>query len=229
VHGFEKGPPPPALRDFIRAKTVDEGRTLANVAWDELDAATKQAIQETLAVRQGYLCAYCGSRIRALPDKMRIEHWEPQHAAPEKRFDWDNLLGVCLGDGAGRGSHCDRRRGELPPDRQRLHVKPDRDRAHLDARFAYRPTRGGLRVEGSDPAAHRDVDETLALNHPLLMANRAAAVERVGRTVLQRFQSRTLTHRFLDRLSAPDADNTLPPFLPALRGKLAEWRRKAAP
>jgi uncharacterized protein (TIGR02646 family) len=214
------------LTEWIRSKTVDEGRHLENVQWDELTAEVKRAVQNTLARTQGFLCAYCGGRMEPERGTMRIEHWSAQNERPDLRFEWTNLLGVCPGTD-GRESHCDRRRGEIKdPEDQVLAVKPDRD--DILGIFDYEPhARGGLGISAKRRDAHHDVDVTLNLNSERLRANRQAALERVRSFVRREFPDKTLSRKFLRRLVEPSSDGRLESYLPAVLPTVHRWAAKA--
>ena len=73
-----------------------------------------KALKDIIFVQQSYLCAYCECKIDSdCSDDQRIEHFHPKSdtsTAHNWAFDWNNLLGVCLG-GTRRQSdispHCD--------------------------------------------------------------------------------------------------------------------------
>ena len=80
-----------------------------------LSGTEKDEIRAALAAEQGFLCAYCLSRIDPHQTHngnpvMRIEHHSPQSVAPERDLVWSNLLGSCDGGGdvAPGAQSCDR-------------------------------------------------------------------------------------------------------------------------
>jgi uncharacterized protein (TIGR02646 family) len=229
MQGFRKGPEPAELR-AERVQWAAAGQPLEGRTTFYLSAPTMLAVQSALARDQAYLCAYCGSRIRPpsgdRKTDMRIEHWDPQHAAPEKRYAWENLLGAC--EPKGTDEHCDVRRGKLPPARQTLSVKPDRDHARLSMLFRFESGAfEGTRIASDDPAAHADVDVTLNLNALTLRVNRAAAVESVRERIRRLHPGRVVKHATLDRLIAVNERGEAEPYLAAVLQLVERYRRKA--
>ncbi len=122
------------LTDFIRIPdaTYEDNRL------------PKKELKESLLKEQGYLCAYCMSRITV--DTMKVEHWSPQHSgtgqektsleAKEKErnlsIDYKNMLAVCRGnEGSPKTEqHCDTQKGNAhllynpsdPKDHDRLRI-----------------------------------------------------------------------------------------------------------
>jgi hypothetical protein len=82
--------------------------------WNDcITTAQKDEVKLALIKDQGGLCAYCGRGIS--PETATIEHWEPRSAAPQRTFDWRNLLAVCEGDrglAEGDTACCDKARAE---------------------------------------------------------------------------------------------------------------------
>lgn len=130
---IHKSPENP-LTDFIRIPdaTYEDNRL------------PKKELKESLLKEQGYLCAYCMSRISM--DTMKVEHWSPQHSdteqekiSPEAKerlrmlsIDYKNMLAVCMGnEGHPRTEHhCDTQKGNVhllynpsdPMDHDRLKI-----------------------------------------------------------------------------------------------------------
>lgn len=69
----------------------------------------KDAIRRSLASEQGYLCAYCMSRIEPEENKMKVEHWHCQDNYPDEQLDYTNMLGCCYGNEGEPlyAQHCD--------------------------------------------------------------------------------------------------------------------------
>ncbi len=80
--------------------------TTPNASYDGL-GSIKKDIRSTLTEEQGFLCAYCMSRIDASPTKMEIEHFISQkhhHNSPysqqfhkDNELRYENMLGTCQG------------------------------------------------------------------------------------------------------------------------------------
>lgn len=118
---IEEGPAPVSLRN-MQAKP---GARYGNADFPKND------VREALLREQGYLCAYCMSRITK--DQMKIEHWIPQNGGDyypeyakedldELGISYTNMLGVCEGVIAAGGekhttcdTHWQERRIEVNP------------------------------------------------------------------------------------------------------------------
>lgn len=119
---YAKGPPLAALTTIAAARPRRE--------WNDLGREDRDPIRAALVRDQGWLCAYCQSRIKpedsaAGVSQMKIEHWIPRNPGrdasiedTDRRFLWSNLLGVCPGVSAERNTpvtrnvpHCDTSRG----------------------------------------------------------------------------------------------------------------------
>lgn len=76
---------------------------------------SNQELKKALLNEQGYLCAYCMSRINLKMNtdlkkfRIEIEHLKPQQSHPELQPDYKNMIGVCNGI-SGRHLHCDKTR-----------------------------------------------------------------------------------------------------------------------
>lgn len=101
-----------------------EYRLKEYASYSYMPADVKRKVMKSLLAEQGYLCAYCMSRIDLKDEKYRatIEHCVPQFASSEKeRLDYKNMVAVCLGN---RDAHsnsdksCDAKRGNLPLEQQ---------------------------------------------------------------------------------------------------------------
>lgn len=139
----------------------------------------KAALRQALVAEQRGLCCYCQSRIRATPEEMKIEHWQCQANHPERQLDFHNLLGACLG-GHGRPEkeqHCDTHKGN---DGLCFSVCDQGHRIERQIKFL-----GDGRIESSDAATNRALNDVLNLNWSRLIANRKAVLDafkqRLGR------------------------------------------------
>ncbi|ALS37459.1 uncharacterized protein (TIGR02646 family) [Enterococcus rotai] len=88
---IEKGREPNSLVGYKKQK---------DASYRNLDSSVKIDIKNSLLKEQGYLCAYCMSRISldgTSGDKMTIEHFHPISDFPNLQLDYNNLLAVCSG------------------------------------------------------------------------------------------------------------------------------------
>jgi uncharacterized protein (TIGR02646 family) len=119
---YTKGSPPAVLTTIAAARPRRE--------WDDLGRSDRDPVRAALVRDQGWLCAYCQSRIKSEDSaagisQMKIEHWIPRNPDRDAgiedgdhHFLWSNLLGVCPGvsvepDTAVNRNvpHCDTSRG----------------------------------------------------------------------------------------------------------------------
>lgn len=119
-------------------------------------------LKESLLQEQGYICCYCMSRISA--ERMKVEHFRPRRYT-ESIMEYGNLLGACLGT-SNQYLHCDTNKAD-----QEISINPT-DR-HCESIISYSPN-GRVKF----PEAYRvDIEATLNLNNPILIANRKAALD----------------------------------------------------
>lgn len=170
------------LKDFVR---------IPDVTYDD-NRLPKKKLKESLLKEQGYLCAYCMSRISE--DTMKVEHWWPQSSdtegkelsAEEKEkerllsIDYKNMLAVCMGNEGHpkKEQHCDTQKGN-----KHLFYNPSNPQDHHRLKIVY--LRSGEIL--SDDAAfcaqlgkkEGEKAGVLNLNCPKLMNNRAAVINAV--------------------------------------------------
>lgn len=82
-------------------RVLDRYRSDPNTTYDNITKEEKEAIRLNLLTEQGYLCAYCMSRIEL--DTSTIEHWSAQHPGNSEAdrlmgLDYTNMLAVCCGN-----------------------------------------------------------------------------------------------------------------------------------
>jgi uncharacterized protein (TIGR02646 family) len=139
----------------------------------------KDTLRQSLVAEQRGLCCYCQSRIRPDAAGMKIEHWQCQAEYPDRRLDYRNLLGACLG-GEGRPNHeqhCDTRKGNRD-----LCFCPA-DPAHpIEQRIKFL---GNGEIASDDDAINTALNDILNLNLAQLVSNRKAVLDafkrRLGR------------------------------------------------
>ena len=152
----------------------------------------KDKLKESLLKEQGYLCAYCMSRISE--DTMKVEHWHPQRSdtegkklsAEEKEkerllsIDYKNMLAVCTGNEGHpqKEQHCDTRKGN-----KHLLYNPSNPQDHNRLKIYYLRS-GEIASEDAAFCAQLGKKEgekagVLNLNCPKLINNRAAIIDAV--------------------------------------------------
>ena len=106
---IKKNAPPKKFLDFRLQNP--------NFHFDDMPSDVKNALRTSLLKEQGYLCAYCMSRIN---DKVKVEHYNARTF--DNELDYKNLLAVCTGNLAGSDlerQHCDTKKGNSS-----LHIDP---------------------------------------------------------------------------------------------------------
>lgn len=130
----------------------------------------KADILESLLVEQGCVCAYCMKRISK--SEMTVEHYISQSADVSKALEYQNMLGVCLGNRGKKekAQTCDAHRGNKV-----LTVDP-LNPAKIQ-RIKYRSDGA---IYSDDPNIDRDLNDVLNLNCDVLEVslkkNRKAAL-----------------------------------------------------
>ncbi len=105
-------------------KELLEYRQKEYATYADMPAAVKGKVMDSLMAEQGYLCAYCMSRIDKESKKHRatIEHCIPQAVTDEReRLNYKNMLAVCWGNRdapSNEDKSCDAKRGSLPREQQ---------------------------------------------------------------------------------------------------------------
>ena len=75
-------------------RTLTWYRSQKNASFDDMDLRVKEELRKSLLAEQGYICAYCMSRIKSQQDT-KIEHFEKRNS--ENELVYSNLLAVCRG------------------------------------------------------------------------------------------------------------------------------------
>jgi uncharacterized protein (TIGR02646 family) len=158
----------------------DEWTRIRKTPGIDFDSADKDALREALLVEQGHICGYCMRRIdfvRGRTTDTRIEHVKPQsHSLEEgnidETMDYSNMILCCNGDIEGNNDekkfHCDRSRKNKPLSCSPLDLE--------DMKTISYSSKDG-RVKSSNEQYDKEINDILNLNHPLLAANRLAALK----------------------------------------------------
>lgn len=150
----------------LRAKLGSRAKDPTHDVMKELDKETNEAVRQALLEEQHSVCCYCTCPISR--DNLRVEHWDPQKLAPERRLEWRNLLGACSGNKGQPGqTHCDISKGS-----ERIEIDPQS--AKYDKALRY--TNSGKMIT-DDPGLQKEVDEILCLNVEKLQRAREAALK----------------------------------------------------
>jgi len=171
--------------------SLEECRTTPG---SNFDSCNKNDMRIALVAEQGHICAYCNQRIKNEIAKnghptMKIEHWEPRNS--ENEMQWNNLLGVCLGN-QGFGSnlqHCDTKKGNLSIQISPLNIG-------LLNQIKYR---SNGEIYSLNDHLNKDLNETLNLNIPKLVDIRKSILTSVRTTIRNKFGTKKTTKAFLDK------------------------------
>lgn len=159
--------------------------------FDDMPPDIKAILRQSLLEEQGYLCAYCMSKIC---DKVKIEHYEPRN--PQNELDYSNLLAVCTGNSAGNQrehQHCDTKKGN-----KHLHVNPQ-NIDHIK-QISYRSD--GTIYARDNADFNADLNLTLNLNddYGYLKANRKRALDVLKMNIRKIFANKSADRAYLEKL-----------------------------
>ena len=159
--------------------------------FDDMLPDIKAILRQSLSEEQGYLCAYCMSKIC---DKVKIEHYEPRN--PQNELDYSNLLAVCTGNSAGNQrehQHCDTKKGN-----KHLHVNPQ-NIDHIK-QISYRSD--GTIYARDNADFNADLNLTLNLNddYGYLKANRKRALDVLKMNIRKIFANKSADRAYLEKL-----------------------------
>lgn len=170
-------------------------RCTIDACFDDMDSVAKTALKTSLLKEQGYLCAYCMSKISLR--NMKVEHYVSRKHIEElaklehnpSRSDLDdlvysNLLAVCLGNAGKRGDKrkttdltCDSQKGDKP-----LTINPQ-NQSHMQT-IKYKTDGTILSV---NPEFDTEINEVLNLNYEYgyLLNARATTLREFKRIILE--------------------------------------------
>ena len=138
---------------------------------DYCNYSDKDVLREALVRDQQGLCCYCMSRIEAVGEAMKIEHWQCQENYSFRQLDYSNMLGACRG-GEGQPEtkqHCDTRKGQRD-----LKFNPADPGHRIDQRISYH--RDGT-ITSSDDEFRVQLEDVLNLNLDLLRNRRKGVID----------------------------------------------------
>lgn len=197
-----------------------------NAHFDDMPRDVKQTLRNSLLKEQGYLCAYCMSRIIDDEKNTKIEHYEPRNN--ENELDYKNLLAVCKGNSAGndeKHQHCDTKKGN-----KTLEIDP-KNKYHI-SQISYKPN--GT-IYSRNEKINYDLNITLNLNDDegYLKNNRKEALNALKKEIKLKYTDKTATLDFLRKVlnlyTNLDENGQLKPYcgiiIEFLEKKLNEWEK----
>ncbi len=160
---------PQSLQHYRSKKsTVFDGENFTQV---------KQDIRNQLVSEQGYLCAYCMSRIEPDESSMKVEHWHSRKIYPAQQLTYANLLGCCCGNEGLPDSHahCDTKKRKVD-----LLFSPAEPGHHqrLKIHYEFNGT-----IKSDNPEFDRQLGGVLNLNYSRLIDNRKSVWSSVTKTL----------------------------------------------
>jgi len=164
-----KGHEPQSLQHYrLQSGAVFDGQDFTLV---------KQDIREQLVAEQGYLCAYCMSRIEADDQQMKVEHWHSRKKYPKEQLTYANLLGCCYGNEGSPYSqaHCDTKKRD---DDLLFNLAELSHHSRMKIHYL-----GDGTVTSEDALFDRQLNEILNLNYSRLMDNRKSVWSSVTKTL----------------------------------------------
>ena len=198
---------PASIREAEQAFLVElpEARDQGTFARSNFNGLAKQKLRDVMYREQRSLCIYCERKITEDYPPPTIEHWRPLRIEPRFSLHWNNLYLSCTWS-----ETCDRAKGDRPlrwdetdphmpwpvdlpyedfvgfTSRGEIYVRsdvalPDATRRALQLAIADRPD--GARVRRG----------IVNLNHPALVAARAAAIDSERTRIARDFENRTAT------------------------------------
>ena len=234
---YPDGHEPASLREAEDA-FLDElpgARNQGTFARSEFNRLAKQKLRSVMYREQRSLCIYCEREITEGYPPPTIEHWQPLSIEPRLALHWNNLYLSCTWS-----ETCDTVKGDrlLRWDEADPHMPWPSDLPYED--FVGFTSRGQIYVRSDVPlpdATRRALELAIAdrpdgarirrgivnLNHPALVAARAAAIDSERTRVARDFENRTATRNEREVRAVHRLDQDPRPEFVSIR---VAWLRK---
>ena len=198
-------------------------------SYDDLDLDVKDAVRKGLIKEQGYLCAYCNSRIHLeisedsniprIPPTTRIDHCVAQsdtlHGA-ELSLNYPNMVLSCDSRNMGEET-CDKFKKDKPLPFSPLN-KSDMETIYY--------SKDGT-IHSSNPEDDKALNDVLNLNAPQLKRNRKAAWVETMNLISSRCNNgawdASKIRKYLGTATTPDRGGRLPEYCGIIRYFLTRW------
>ena len=209
-------------------KKLKEYRRKPNATYDGTPEFTgvKDKIKAQLLKEQGYLCAYCMSRISSDFGKMKVEHWHCQDNYKNEQLDYPNMLGVCNGNEGNppENQTCDTRRGYFHEKNKRiintdLKYNPANPNHRIEDQIHFL---AGGKINSQDGEFNSQLNEMLNLNFSRLEDNRRKVWNEVQDTLSKKFSKKLGTrtpnekaieiNKLLEKWSSKDRQGQFRPY-----------------
>lgn len=214
---IEKQQAPESLIQYRSAAIRDYGQELEN---DHIfdNYRNKNELRLSLAEEQGYLCAYCMSRLSQDLSNTKIEHCRSQTDYPSEKLNYTNLLLCCKGNEK-KGQkqtdlHCDSKKGG-----KSFSYNPAELPNNMDKLIQYK--RDG-RICSIDMDLDNEINTLLNLNYSRLKMNRKNALDSIFIILDSKRGTRTSAEikRLIRSIGTRDADGKNNPYLGILLYRL---------
>ena len=175
-------------------------------AWSEhrnTPGAVYDAIPElraSLLLEQGYICAYCMSRIDEGSSK--IEHLKCRSRYPSLSMQYKNMVICCPGN-SNNGFQCDKSKGDSD-------ISFTLFNDHFINTLSYETKNG--RIKSSNTQWNDELDTILNLNNLSLMLNRKNTIEGVIEALKRKGFDRHRLSSELNKWKNPDKNNKMKEF-----------------
>ena len=182
---IQKNSPPSEFINFVKQTP--------QIHFDDIPSDIKSILRKSLLQEQGYLCAYCMSRIYDDHNTTKIEHYRARNDFNE--LDYSNLLAVCSGnffDDSYEHQHCVTRKGE-----KFLNINPQ-NALHISM-IDYKSD--GTIFSKKNSNFNDDFNKILNLNdeHGYLKINRKIALQKFQEKLHRDFKDKSATVTFLKK------------------------------
>lgn len=179
-----------------------------NKSYENAPTNVKDEIRNCLLQEQGFLCAYCMSRINV--SKMRIEHFLCQDTYPELSLEYSNMLGCCAGGESNKNEnnksilHCDVSKANIDISINPLNANPPVEQV-------IRYTKDG-NISTTDKHYQNDIEKTLNLICSRLVSNREEVYKNVINTLRSSDFVLSSVQKSLDHFQTKNTDGRLPEY-----------------
>lgn len=186
--------------------------------YEDMPKEVRSFVLDSLMEEQGFLCAYCMSRIPQANKypSTSIEHWKPQSMiSDDQALNYRNMFAVCNGNRSGYGEKtCDASRGNKP-----LTVHPLKPETLSTIKYKS----DGV-IYSTDQNINHDLNDNLNLNSKEsgLVENRRRALQQMILVINTKYPSRDITNFCAKTLEAYSNKSRKPPYV----GILIDWLKK---
>lgn len=150
-------------------------RTKPSASYGNMPSDCKQKVKAHLLWEQGYICAYCMTRIKE--ENSNIEHWDPQSSQNGNDLNYANMLATCD-------------KTHLPKEEQTCNAAKDHSRLEYNPANPSDAARMKIRYDFNDGAIHsnddkfdRQLENVLRLNIAMLRQNRLSVFKAIKKAL----------------------------------------------